>query len=716
MLATVGILLLGVPARTKDASGAIGRKGGFDGSKLVCSDDGTKDLARNQQTLISAIKHFFIRDDYETSVSVEGVTHRSLNIFKHYFSPPSSTTSPGEAVVEPRAQGSGVSDGKIIKHPWPLSTKKTPTLPTEFETRVLVDLVGRPASISTPEKQLLEESFFDAYVSLDSREDITLEKVTIIDDPAGEEMVDTSRQSLEDTLDNKDSNNTKEFTFLYLASGKCRACSGNVRLYGETADRSLKELYSPSHSAKHQYLREDKFHRITAEELCDGCPSKSELFALYNATIFDLWAEGSLTNVVTVGDDIFEQETVNCTTDEPTGFETTVHVTFQGDRNKEPSSSELKTLVSSFVETYNSANAFNGEVCDLAFRVAEEAELTTVGDGDGLTRYLELDRAYKYDVKVRGSCRGCPKNSRIFGGDSVNRRTSSSLVHEKVSESVERDSQQVQVLFRDGRDLQLSKAATSCYCSIGNPEFRAPTQEEFVLVYNDNIQFLRAEGNVTSVMSVLEAVEEASASTSTTVEPTTITEVATTRTLVPDEATVTPETTNGSSEACDRLEKKVKSGYQNVALNKPATQSSTCDYDGVLGSDASNAVDGNANTNYFCGSVTHTCCEGSPWWEVDIGAPECIHEVILFNRLDCCSFCSFCIGRLNGVTVELRNGDDSTVATDKHNPAIEGEINPSWSAVFDKVAQKVRVRDSADCYLHLAEVQVLRKTGGSTCG
>jgi len=46
-------------ARRDASMSHAGRKENI-GSKLLRSDDGAKDLARSQQTLIDAIKHFFI--------------------------------------------------------------------------------------------------------------------------------------------------------------------------------------------------------------------------------------------------------------------------------------------------------------------------------------------------------------------------------------------------------------------------------------------------------------------------------------------------------------------------------------------------------------------------------------------------------------------------------------------------------------------------------
>ena len=72
---------------------------------------------------------------------------------------------------------------------------------------------------------------------------------------------------------------------------------------------------------------------------------------------------------------------------------------------------------------------------------------------------------------------------------------------------------------------------------------------------------------------------------------------------------------DGSVAACDYnagLSAEVK---KNLALNQPATQSST-GWGGLPG----RAVDGNADTSYWGHSCMHS--QGSPaWWQVDLGAP-----------------------------------------------------------------------------------------------
>ncbi|WP_405856193.1 alpha-L-fucosidase [Streptomyces sp. NBC_00090] len=74
----------------------------------------------------------------------------------------------------------------------------------------------------------------------------------------------------------------------------------------------------------------------------------------------------------------------------------------------------------------------------------------------------------------------------------------------------------------------------------------------------------------------------------------------------------------------------------NLALNKPATQSSTLNNVAFAGL----AVDGNLNGTYSGGSVTHTSdspLDTNPWWQVDLGSSQQVSTVKLWNRTDCCS-------------------------------------------------------------------------------
>jgi len=94
---------------------------------------------------------------------------------------------------------------------------------------------------------------------------------------------------------------------------------------------------------------------------------------------------------------------------------------------------------------------------------------------------------------------------------------------------------------------------------------------------------------------------------------------------------------NGIGDACDSNNGNC-SNPTNLALNQPATQSSTLTANGVTGS-ASKAVDGNTNGVFFTvpvssSSVSATNFNSESWWQVDLGSSFQIEEVKIYNRTD----------------------------------------------------------------------------------
>ena len=110
-------------------------------------------------------------------------------------------------------------------------------------------------------------------------------------------------------------------------------------------------------------------------------------------------------------------------------------------------------------------------------------------------------------------------------------------------------------------------------------------------------------------------------------------------------------------------EVQVFSGSKNIALKKPAKQSST----GFNGP-AKLAVDGNTNGDYNrAKSTTHTNVENNPWWEVDLGRPQAIAGVVVWNRTD-----NNLQRRLDGFCITL----------------LDAKRNPVWSKVVKRAPTK----------------------------
>ena len=135
-------------------------------------------------------------------------------------------------------------------------------------------------------------------------------------------------------------------------------------------------------------------------------------------------------------------------------------------------------------------------------------------------------------------------------------------------------------------------------------------------------------------------------------------------------------------------------GMQNLALGKPATQSTT-----FSGGVAARAVDGNTDGVWTHNSVTHTIgvVDLQPWWQVDLGAVRGISHMVLYNRTDCCA------ERLANFDIQLSNDGSTwqTVAT------VTGQAPTRSVYPIRASSQYVRVRMRGLAgILSLAEVQV----------
>ena len=139
----------------------------------------------------------------------------------------------------------------------------------------------------------------------------------------------------------------------------------------------------------------------------------------------------------------------------------------------------------------------------------------------------------------------------------------------------------------------------------------------------------------------------------------------------------------------------------NVALNKPATQSSTLSWEGnTQNQEARWAVDGNRNTH------SHTECSGNQWWEVDLGMMYDISRINVVHRT---WGSDNVLRRLQNFNIRFYDATRNQVHSIYQGPSIQEK---AWSV--DASAQYVRIDmpdnsgrvDVTDNCLHLAEVEV----------
>ncbi|MCX7010653.1 MAG: discoidin domain-containing protein [Kiritimatiellaeota bacterium] len=133
----------------------------------------------------------------------------------------------------------------------------------------------------------------------------------------------------------------------------------------------------------------------------------------------------------------------------------------------------------------------------------------------------------------------------------------------------------------------------------------------------------------------------------------------------------------------------------NLALRKPATQSSTYDHDSAtygpqLG------VDGKTNETWLTGFF-HTALENAPWWQVDLQKIHVIGEIRVFNRTQQLA------ERARTIQVQISLNGTDWIIIHRHDGS-------PWTRLFlpvgGKSARFVRVQLTGEHYLHLKEIEV----------
>ncbi|VVM24287.1 hypothetical protein BSPWISOXPB_5012 [uncultured Gammaproteobacteria bacterium] len=141
-------------------------------------------------------------------------------------------------------------------------------------------------------------------------------------------------------------------------------------------------------------------------------------------------------------------------------------------------------------------------------------------------------------------------------------------------------------------------------------------------------------------------------------------------------------------------------GTTNLALGKPATQSST--YLHAVFAIAGYAVDGNTDGKFSNRSTSSTEHEQGAWWQVDLGSKKNIKQILIYNRTDCC------VNRLSNYQVSISNKADFSTHT--YQQDFHVAPNPKKIIQLDasgKQGRYVRIQLLDSDYLSLAEVQVM---------
>ena len=143
----------------------------------------------------------------------------------------------------------------------------------------------------------------------------------------------------------------------------------------------------------------------------------------------------------------------------------------------------------------------------------------------------------------------------------------------------------------------------------------------------------------------------------------------------------------------------------NLALGKPATQAGT-----QLGAEASRAVDGNTNGNFWGGqqSVSLTNWTPNAWWEVDLQVPSTIETINLWNRTDCCDelFANYYVF-VSDVPFASQNINTTLNQAGVSSYLQSGSAEYPTTINISRTGRYVRVQLVGTAYLAIAEVEVM---------
>lgn len=150
----------------------------------------------------------------------------------------------------------------------------------------------------------------------------------------------------------------------------------------------------------------------------------------------------------------------------------------------------------------------------------------------------------------------------------------------------------------------------------------------------------------------------------------------------------------------------------NIAPGGTASQSSNW----VPETPASDAIDGNTNTDYFAGSMQHTDNDLDAWWRVDFDSSQEMFEIRLHNRSDC----GFCAARLSNFRVSVFEGGVEVFGEDAYVGAgsvpgggVHTVVLPAGTSGDAVQVQFLGFNNSGNGYLHMSEVEIDGRALGS---
>ena len=388
--------------------------------------------------------------------------------------------------------------------------------PPMFIMEVSLPFVGRVSSLNQSEIVALQNLFVNTYKEFELG----------CENGSFREM--HSVEIILSALSPSPFNVTFPFVLRHRARMSCRGCDTSSTLFQEPSAaafdfRQLTQLDDSDYVVPWFFRLQDvsptlptppsnTMFNLLPCPVCTG-PTSASFLGNYSAALDVLVANSTITSIDYLGDQIVQLENIVCA-EHVTEFFSDVFVEFMiaGNETRNVTEQERQTLEEAFRASYNALNSLNNETCDPFFREIIDVELSEKTDVTFNRRHLlptaQDDsmadsnvpvhntpvRPTVFLLNVRGNCRGCRRDARLYD-EGLRRRSLIGLHNSRAGE------RQLQGLNEN------PPTTDDCVCAVQPEEFRAPTREEFIAVYNNTISTLVDAGELQFVEAVAEVVE-----------------------------------------------------------------------------------------------------------------------------------------------------------------------------------------------------------------
>ena len=368
-----------------------------------------------------------------------------------------------------------------------------------FESFVLYSFNGNADNATSDQLDALGQAFLISYNTANALNPVTCDpEFRVVTDVDIIIESSSSRRALATRVLGSITSLRPTFSYRFRVNGSCRGCSRSSNLFNDAVRRSLvsspsssKRLSPPTRSLLLNTNSSDATGCVCPVNADIRAPFIEEFANIFETRIANLQEDGTLSFVDGIAEQPIEVDPAVCDTSENT-FANEVILPLFGNPDL-ISEAETRSLAEGFLMTYNSLT--QGSFCDPLFRtvvdvviggvVSQSQSVTTSTAG---LRHLQSSRAvpvarkFGYKIYVTGRCRGCASNSKLFN-DAVRRRSLA------IISSRERTMQMITV--------------DECFCPSNFVDDRAPSADEFSVVFNQTLALLELP-NIKSIDGFVE--------------------------------------------------------------------------------------------------------------------------------------------------------------------------------------------------------------------